>query len=292
MAKRMGVLKSDTCYHGNAGLASGFAGLAQKKLKPGGILALVLPLSAASGQAWQAFRKMFADQYGGLAVLSIAAAVDDELSFSADTGMAECLVIARKGLQAAVDTKTVETEEDSVRREPRALFASLKARPSGFAGSSVLAQAALNVGYTRTLEDGPYGGTGVVIGDGTVAQMLTAGTGPDGQSWRAVGLTDYALAQTAHALSQSRLWLPGAETAVEMKIAPLALVGRTGSYHLDIIGPTPRGPFDKEAPTPTATFPALWNHNAAQETQMVCLPDSELRVRPGLEGKAAAMGHG
>ena len=31
-----------------------------------------------------------------LAVLSIAASANDDLSFSADTGLAECLVVARK----------------------------------------------------------------------------------------------------------------------------------------------------------------------------------------------------
>ena len=39
---------------------------------------------------------MLDDGYTQLMVLSIAAADDDDLSFSSDTGMAECLVVARK----------------------------------------------------------------------------------------------------------------------------------------------------------------------------------------------------
>ena len=66
MGKRMDVLKKDTCYHGNAGIASAFAALAHKKIKPGGVLALVLPISATVGLAWQGFRKMLADHYTGL----------------------------------------------------------------------------------------------------------------------------------------------------------------------------------------------------------------------------------
>ena len=96
MGKRMDVLKKDTCYHGNAGIASSFAALAHKKIKPGGVLALVLPISATVGLAWQGFRKMLADHYTGLTLLTIAAADNDDLSFSSDTGMAECLVVARK----------------------------------------------------------------------------------------------------------------------------------------------------------------------------------------------------
>ena len=51
----------ETCYHGNAGIASAFAALADHKLKPGGVLALVLPLICClrpiSGRP---FRKMLA----------------------------------------------------------------------------------------------------------------------------------------------------------------------------------------------------------------------------------------
>ena len=89
MSERMNTLKSGTSYHGNAGMASAFADLAHRKLKPGGIMALVLPMTAAVGLSWEGFRKTMASQYAGLEVLTIAGANDDELSFSADTGMAE-----------------------------------------------------------------------------------------------------------------------------------------------------------------------------------------------------------
>ena len=96
MAKRMETLTKDTCYHGNAGMASAFAALAHRKIRSGGVLALVLPMSATVGLAWHSFRQMVADYYTGLTIFTIAAADDDDLSFSSDTGMAECLVVARK----------------------------------------------------------------------------------------------------------------------------------------------------------------------------------------------------
>ena len=85
MGKRLTALKKGTCYHGNAGIASAFAALADKKLKPGGVLALVLPLSSAGGLSWKDFREMVAVNYNEMAVVSIAAADNDSLSFSADT---------------------------------------------------------------------------------------------------------------------------------------------------------------------------------------------------------------
>ena len=274
MGKRMDVLKKDSCYHGNAGIASAFAALAHKKIKPGGVLALVLPISATVGLAWQGFRKMLADHYTGLTLLTIAAADNDDLSFSSDTGMAECLVVARK-------LKPDETPQDQTR------FTSLSHRPQGFAHASALAGRLLDGSRVRRIEDGPYGATSLTVGGELAGGTITAPRSKDGESWGAVRLSDYSLAQTAYALVQSKLWLPGSASSVELKMAFLSHLGNLGTYHLDVIGPAPRGPFDKVAPSPTATYPALWNHDAQNETRMVCAPDSQLQVRQGMEDKAA-----
>ena len=273
MAKRMGVLKKDTCYHGNAGIASAFAALAHKKIKPGGVLALVLPLSVANGLAWKGFRAMIDSGYTDMAVLSIAANGRD-MSFSSDTGMAECLVVARK----------LKSEEPS---QDRARFTSLRHRPQGFAHASSLAGRLLDDGPVRRLEDGPYGGTPLTVGEEPVGETITALRCEDGESWGAVRLADYSLPQTAYALSQSTLWLPGSASTIDLKTALLSDMGKLGTYHLDIIGPYPRGPFDKAGPSQTPTYPSLWNHDAKRETKLVCDPDSQLLVRQGLEEKAA-----
>ena len=57
MGSRINRLGDGTCYHGNAGVSSAFAALANRKLKTGGILALVLPLSAAAGLSWKGSSK-------------------------------------------------------------------------------------------------------------------------------------------------------------------------------------------------------------------------------------------
>ena len=55
MGRRINQSGRATCYHGNAGVSSAFAALANRKLSPGGILAMVLPLSAASGSIRSSF---------------------------------------------------------------------------------------------------------------------------------------------------------------------------------------------------------------------------------------------
>ena len=186
MGDRINLLGKDSCYHGNAGIASAFAALAHKKLKSGGVLALVLPLSAAAGLSWQSFQETLAKDYADLTVLSIAASDNDHLSFSADTGMAECLVVARKLKQSEVTTG-------------RGHFVSLGHRAQRFAHAGSLAMNVSNPERARRVEDGPYGGTALMIGDELAGESMTVPVQTDGASWGAVRLSDLSLAQTAFA---------------------------------------------------------------------------------------------
>ena len=212
IAKRMEVLKKDTGYHGNAGIASAFAALAHRKIKPGGVLALVLPISATVGLAWQSFRKMLADHYTGLTLLTIAATDNDDLSFSSDTGMAECLVVARKLIPD-------ETPQD------RTHFTSLSHRPQGFVHASSLAGRLLDGRRIRRIEDGPYGATPLTVGEELAGGTITTPRSEDGESWGAVRLSDYSLAQTAYALAQSKLWLRGSAASVDLRMTSLNHLG-------------------------------------------------------------------
>ena len=275
MGERANRLADNTCYHGNAGIASAFAALANRKLKPGGVLALVLPLSVANGLSWQGFREMLTRKYTSITVLSIAANGRD-MSFSSDTGMAECLVIARK----------LEPDDPPY---DRTHFTSLQHRPQGFVDADATFKAIDTGNHVRRVEDGPYGGTPLNIGGSLAGETITAPCDPGGGNWGTVRLADHSLAQTAYALSQSRLWLPGSKSSVEMKVGLLSGIGELGMVDRDITGPAPRGPFDKVAPSPTATYPALWNHDAKNETWMLCKPDSQLQVRQGMEAKAATV---
>ena len=274
MGNRVNRLGDNTCYHGNAGIASAFAALANKKLKPGGVLALVLPLVATTGLSWERFRQLLSKDYTELEVLSIAASDIRDISFSADTGLAECLIVARK----------LNLGEEST---ARGRFTSLTNRPQGFAHASEAARGTMTFTEVRRIEDGPYGGTPLTVGEELSGVSISVPHRTDGEGWGAVRLYDSSLGQSAYALAQSRLWLPGNASPVELNMTYLGEIGKLGLVHRDITGTAPRGPFDKTVPSTTATYPSLWSHNAAQETRIVCLPDSQLIVRPGMEDKAA-----
>ena len=266
MAKRLSTDAKGTCYHGYAGIASAFAALANQKLKMGGVLALVLPLSAAAGLSWESFRKMLADNYTDLEVWSIAAN-GRQMSFSSDTGMAECLVIGRKD---------PGNSENATSR-----FTSLQQRPAGFAEATVIANQASQTVVVRGLGDGPFGGTELKTGVDRSGEVLSA----RGGNWGPVRMNDYSVAQVAHALVDSRLWLPTQGTSLGISMARLSEIGNRGWHDINIAGS--KAPFTKIEPSPTATYPSLWNHNAKKETRFICEPDSQLQVRPGMESRAA-----
>ena len=86
---------------GNAGLAADFLDLALRKARRDGVIALVLPLSSVSGREWERARTALAGRCADITVVTVAGVGNYESSFSADTGMAECLLIARKGERQA-----------------------------------------------------------------------------------------------------------------------------------------------------------------------------------------------
>ena len=273
MARRMRRATAGTCYHGHAGMASAFAELAHRKTRRGGVVALVLPLTAVNSSAWAKFRELIADNYAEVTIVSIAATRMD-MSFSSDTGMAEILFVGRK-------MGNGETPDG------RARFVSLRRRPAGFVEASELAARISEIGEVRRLEAGPYGGAPIYCGDDQEGEILDAPTSNHEIGWGAARVLDCAIAQTAHALSEGKLWLPGQRNPIDLPIARLRDVGRRGLDSQMFISAAHEGPFEMAGYSPTATYPSLWNHSARRETRIVCQPDSQMRVKIGMEDRAA-----
>jgi len=115
-------LKASRCRllgSGHAGLASNFMDLVHIKLKPGGTLAMVLPFSFAAGGSWKNARSALDKYYHHIRVIGIASHGTYDRAFSADTGMAECLLIATKRSKSTV---IQGTQFSSILRRPRSLL--------------------------------------------------------------------------------------------------------------------------------------------------------------------------
>ena len=273
MSRRLGKMrKPSTVGHGNAGLASNFIDLAHAKVKgAGGVLALVLPASFLQGKAWTAARRLLDEHYRDVVIVSIATFGTTDRAFSADTGMAEVLVIAtrrRDGKEAGGTTR----------------FVNLLRRPHTILEAATVARAVQRISTDLSV------GT-ISIGSGQRAGCSIRGTLSD---TGCAGLREAGVVQAATGVMQGELRLPRLDRPIAVPVAVLADLGDRGLYHMDISGTeqnmsgAPRGPFDVVdlPPGSVPTWPALWSHMATRETRMIVLPDSAGEVRPGCEDRA------
>jgi hypothetical protein len=269
-------LTQGTSAHGNAGEASIFLVLAHRELKEGGVLALVMPLSLMSGDAWEDSRALLAKNYDDLVLVSIAGAGSEEMSFSADTGMAECLVVGQKGKGGSNRATFVVLNE----KPPYPLLGARVAEQIGqlISGENL-----------RRLEDGPMGGSAIAFGDEVIGHAMSAPL-PDSGGWNLARIADLSLAQAAYQLAnENRVWLPtmNRTEAVNVPITTVGQIGEIGPYHSDVSGDTStgtiRGPFSlsrlKKGSVPT--YPVLWAHDAKREATMAFDADREGIPRRG-----------
>ena len=275
MANRLKRLAKGTSYHGHAGLGSAFAALAARKLRPSGVVALVLPFTAINGSSWAKFRELIATKYTDVTIVSIAANGND-MSFSSDTGMAECLIIGRK---LARDEKP----------KGRGTFISLQLKPNSFVNAQELSRVVVSSATLRRLEDGPYGGVPIYCGNAVVGEMLDAPIDDYEGGWGAARILDASVAQVAHSLSIGELRLPAEPQSYGLPITQLNQIAQRGVDHQFFVSAAHKGPFIKSPSSPTSTYPALWSHDAKKETRILCVPDSQMLVRPGMESDATRL---
>ena len=276
LSARLSDLAEGGRAHGHAGLASYFAELAHRKLAPAGTLALVLPLSSMSGMSWDGMRQQWRSEYTSIVVVTIAEQSAHTRSFSADTGIAECLLVARKSRPAA---------------DPRATFVILSGQPKNTLEGELVAQAISQViaqPGIRRLEDGPFGGSRIILGATLVGEALDCPIPAEG-AWQMVGIKDITLGQTAHQIASGRLWIEGMNSQYPVLI-PVCAIGdvieRVGPHHLDIVGAQikadglPQGPFEKiDGLAAGAAYPCLWSHDNTRERRLVVQPDSHGLIR-------------
>ena len=278
MSRRLRMIRTSSMVgHGNAGLASNFIDLAHAKVRTaGGVLALVLPASFLQGEAWSAARQLFAEHYQDVVVVSIATTGATDCSFSADTGMAEVLVVAtRQGGAAQAGGQTQ--------------FVNLLRHPQSILEAKTVARSIRRIPGNRFVETIAIGGRERA---GCSIRGALSETG-------FAGVREVGVAQAAKALEHGELRLPRRRETAPLSVVRLDELGRRGLLHRDINGREltrenlPRGPFNIVSlrPDDVPTWPALWSHTAARETRMIVLPDSAGEALPGCEERAAEAWH-
>ena len=272
------LYRDAACRHKNS-IATFFADLADAKIRDGGALGLVLPMTAGTGGSWKGFRRMMSESYGDMVVVS----APQGQSFSANTGMGEIMVSARKKAQSG-----------------RAKFVSLISVPDSDLEATYVGRAARQCSASR-IEDGPYGGTSLSVGGSVIGRVLDCPVSED--RWIASAGADPLLLQVSWQLARGRLWFEW-DSQLDVPMATIGALGSVGPLHLDIKGDDKktdyRGPFNIRPITDSYADPALWadqdgirsitdscvnpvlwgNNNSIQARMMVG-PDADAEPRPG-----------
>ena len=263
----------DPIASGNAGLAADFLELALRKARPDGTIALVLPLSAVSGIEWEDARQAVIGRCSDITVVTIAGAGSYDASFSADTGMAECLLIAKRGASEA---------------GKRATFVVLRRQVHSAQEAGLLAAEIGRIRESNQTTDGEEINEkrAITIGEQEYGVILSFPL-PESGPWPLVGIADEEIAEVAWNLGQGRLVqlnLPASEP-VPLPIVPIKQIADRGPYHADVYwenaNGTPRGPFvlRKLSRKSYPTYPILWGHDTEHERQFIVSPDTQGSVK-------------
>ena len=263
--------KSPRIANGNNGLGSWFLDMSDRKLKTGGTMGFILLSTTLMGASTQKLRRMLAEEYHDVIVVTIAQNDAYDSAFSHDTNMRECIVVATKGVGANTG---------------RATFVCLTERPDSLLTAQTLANQIREKSVARRMEDLPHGGDEIRIGGHLVGHALDAPI--DENEWAASNLRTLSLIQMGYHLRQGTLHFPSKLDGSEL---PTCQIGDLAELNGDaslINGANGRGAFKVQEGSPTSgeTYPTLWKVHAETQRAMRTSINANARVQPGKVQKA------
>ena len=258
-----------------AGMAASFLALADQKLRPGGRLGFVLPLTAAFAESWTATRMLVEARYADIVAIAFSAGrALGRQAVSADTGMEEMMLVA---------TKRVPGTQPSVVVQCVTLYEPL--RDAGQA-HEIARSVTRAVGETT-----PGGHLPVRAGDEEIGQAVAFEADGSGRPWTPLGALSPALPVFSDALGRGRFGdlagLKSAPTSVGFGcLEDLFAVGPTHHLIGYPIGGDGPGAFEFHPLRPGASVVgdrALWQADAKRQTRMEVRPTHKGVVPAALE---------
>jgi len=242
--RRTSTLLRGTPANQIAGHASSFTVLADRLVNPGGRIALVLPVTALSGESWRGIRQMLASRYDVEFVVS--SHDPEQRSMSYDTGIAEILLVARR-------------LRDGESPSRRGRFVNLWRAAYLETDALALVNAVNAAAAAPSLRsDGPpVGGTPLIVGGQQWGEIVD---GPVGEGPWTAARWKYALTgQFAAALERGELWAEdGTRLAGNVAIGTVGETYNVGPQDRQIRGSL--GVFDAyHGSNDQSQFPAIWS---------------------------------
>ena len=249
-----------------AGMGASFLALARKKVRLGGRIGFVLPLTAAFAESWAATRRMIERDF--IDITAIAVTVGQALgrdALSADTGMEEMLLVATRRKRPAPMGEHAPVKCVT-------LYAPVT-RP-GEAGE-----------LARAISDAicRVGGVGssrpVVVGKTEIGQVCAFDAGGEGAPWGPLGVKHAGLAIAADKITRGQIEFIGKSMKLKVGMTTLSDLFSVGPTH-DVIGHVEggdgRGAFEFFEITGSADAVgadrSLWKADGKAQRSLVVMP--------------------
>lgn len=271
---RWGKLIDGRPANAQAGLAASFLVLARQKVRLGGRIGFVLPLTAAFADTWTTTRDMIEREFVDIVAIAVAAgqALGQD-ALSADTNMEEMLLVAtrrtrpaKEGKRAPVKCVTLfapVTRSGEARETARAIDAALD-----------------KVGEVGTSRP-------IMVGKHEIGAVYVFDPGAESAPWSPLGATHTGLAFAADRLARGRLDFDSRAVELPTEMTTLGGLFEVGpTHHLIgyVSGNEPGGAFEffkisKDADA-IGRDRALWSADHETQCHLVVLPTHRGERRP------------
>lgn len=267
MRKSLKACKSQI-GNNHAGLGSYFTDIADKMLKKNGKMGIVLPSTVLSANTWKSVRNLLANTYHDVIVVSIAAEKTENCVFSADTGMTECLIIAKQG---------------KAKNSGRGNFICLSRQPASKLEALEIAREISKLKTIPRIEDGLIKGDPIKVGKEIIGYAQDCPLTPSNGVWSVFCVKDLTVVQSAYHLVNGQLQLPRQENSELIPICQLSDIARIGSRIYDMKGKNKKNIVKAEKGCPkTADYPGIWHvHNDTQQSMLV-QPNAHAHLRSNI----------
>ncbi|GLH65820.1 hypothetical protein [Geothrix edaphica] len=238
-----------------AGLGSVFVAVAEKRLKPKGRMAFVLPAALISGEAWAATRELLATCHHLEMVITSHDA--GRPNFSENTDLSEVMFITRK--KDGLYETPGRTQYLNLWRNPTSIYEALDL------AHHVLATPPANVEGTGT--------QAIRTPQGKLGELMSMPAPRGSENWTGGLFSQTELARTFWHLGNGLVQVPGQATPISVTLCPLAALGD--------LGPDQRRIHDGFYPSTEEFSPyrGVWNHDSQAITTIRQEPNTFLVVK-------------
>ena len=272
---RMNELRRHTSAGTGNGLAFYFSHLADRMVRPGGTIALLLPGSMLSGgggnpgrdqdgakpQGWQVFRDRLSWNYNDITVVTIASYQNAGGAFSDDTTIAEMMITARK-------------MEPGETPQHEACFVTLRRQPRNSRETALIAQA---IRENRAIPGETRDGERHLWVDGEDLGTIIMSRLPQGEIWAIARTLRPSIVQAAQELGNGMIQTGRGKPPIWLPMTTFAQIARLGMGEFDI-----RSILEDAAPG-RGDFLILRNHDSARHCALETRTEDEMSIKPERE---------